>query len=344
MMLRLFLFAISFALLVSSMTAVLDYWQYDDVMQDVATLMADEVTAESLAVRVELSIDNDRPEDARMYLAIADTFGYTLDPGRFLPRIKALETPWHVARRRFADFASGFLEGEAETASGIAGAVTADFTVIGDARDLYEQYDIHQRGGNVNELIVTLAGVGIGLTAATVMTSGSVAPVKGGASALKLASRTGKLTPRLQRILLRQGKDVFDYRAFLLAARSEKSLDNIRQAAVKAYNPRALKALGETTERVNNIRKSSSLADTVDMLRYVETTDDLRRLEKVSLKYGTETKGILRLLGKGVIGTVRVLRNATEILVGLVATLLSVVATVLSMSGFFMQNKQEETF
>ncbi len=41
--------------------------------------------------------------------------------------------------------------------------MTSDFTVVGDARDLWEQYQLYAKGEPVNELIVTLAGVGVGL-------------------------------------------------------------------------------------------------------------------------------------------------------------------------------------
>lgn len=334
-MLRFSLFVASFFLLVTSLVAVLDYWQYEGTMPDVAQLMRQGVTAADLEARIEGSIDGDNPDDARMYLGIAQTFGYALDTARFLPRIEALETPWHVARRRFEQFTDGFIDGDGSTGAGVAGAIAADFTVVGDVRDLYEQYELSEEGKAVNELVVALAGIGVGLTAATVATSGSAAPLKTGSSALKLASRTGRVSPRLQKLLLRQANDVFDYKAFLLAVRGDKSIDNIRQAALSAYQPRALKALGETTSRVNNIRNSTSLVDTVDMLRYVETADDLRRLEKVSSRYGTQTKGILKLLGKGAIGTVRVLRHGAELVVALVATLLSVLATVLATGGLF---------
>ena len=339
-MLRYLIFAVSFALLVTSLSAVFDYWRYEEVMQDVGDLMLHRVSSEQIAGEIEAASAEDRPEDARMYLSIAGSFGYQLDPEPFLPGIEALETPWQVARRRVTRFADGFIDGEADTAAGVAGAMAADFTVIGDARDLYEQYQISRAGGDVNELIVTLAGVGVGLTAVTVASSGSAAPVKAGSSVLKLAARTGRMTARLQRMLLHQGRQVFDYKGFLLATRGEKTLDNLRQAAVKAYNPRAIKALGETTSSVNNIRKSTSLLDAVDMLRYVETADDLRRLERVSSRFGKQTKGILKLLGKTAIGTVRVLRHTTELLIGIIASVFSMLAAILSVGSFFRSGKR----
>lgn len=333
-MFRITLFIIAFAILVASLMAVFKYWDFTEVPVDIAALMTKTVKPADLEAQIEASIQNDNPTDARMYLNLASTFGYPVNTARFLTRIEALETPWQVARRQAEQFANGFIDGTGETGAGVAGAVTADFTVVGDARDLYEQYQNLQAGKEVNELITALAGVGVGLTAITVLSSGSAAPLKTGSSTLKMATRANKLSPKMQAVLIKQATDLFDYKTFLLATRGEKSLDNLRQAAIKAYNPKALDALSETADQVNTIRKSTSLVDTLDILHYADSADDLRRLEKLSVKYGTETKGILKLLGKSAIGTVRLLRHATELIIAALASLVSLLASLISLSAW----------
>lgn len=333
-MLRAVVLIAAFALLVYSLTAVFKYWDFTEAPVDIAALMTKTVKPADLEAQIEASIQSDNPEDARMYLSLAKTFGYSLDAARFIPQIEALETPWQVTRRQAMQFANGFIDGSGETGAGVAGAVTADFTVIGDARDLYEQYQNLQAGKDVNELMTALAGVGVGLTAITILSAGSTAPIKTGSSTLKLATRANKLSPKMQSVLLRQATDLFDYKAFLLATRGEKNLDNLRQAAVKAYNPKALEALSETAEQVNSIRKSTSLVDTLDILCYAESADDLRRLEKLSVKYGSETKGILKFLGKSATGTVRLLRHATELVVAALASLVSLLASLIALSAW----------
>lgn len=332
---RLLVLLISSAMLLFSLVTLLDYWRYDEVMQDIAQLMQRDVSTEQVHTQIEAAIAADSPEDARMYISIAKTFGHQLDPQRYLPRISALETPWQQTKRQVSRFADGFLDGSAESAAGVAGAITADFTVVGDVRDLNEQYERYQQGQDVNELIVTLAGVGVGLTAATVASAGTAAPAKSGVSALKLAGRSGKLTPKLQRLLLRQSKSVFDYQGFMRAVSAERSLVRVQRAAVKAYNPRAVDTLADTARQVNKVRESTSLLDTINLLRYVENADDLRRLQRVSRTYGAQTKGILKLVGKAGIGTVRVLRRTTEFFVSLAATVISLLATLFSVGSLF---------
>lgn len=333
-MFRLLIFLISFATLVFSLSTMLDYWRYDEMAQDVTQLMSSEVTAADIEQQVAESIAQNNPEDARMYLALADAFGYPLQ-NRFEAQIAELESPLNTATRETGRFIDGFIDGDANSGAGVAGAITADFTVVGDVRDLKAQYDLYAQGENVNELIVTLAGIGVGLTAATVVSAGSAAPVKSGTSALKIAGRSGKLTPELQQLLVHQGRSVFDYSGFFRAVRSEQSFDGLRRAAVRAYNPKAMTALTETAQQVNSVRRSTSLLDTINLLRYVESADDLRRLEKISAQYGSLTKGVLKLVGKAAIGTVRVLRHATEFFIGLLASLMSLLSTLFSVGSFF---------
>lgn len=327
------LLGISTLLLITSLKVLLDYWQYDERAVDIAQLMLHQVSPADLRRQIETAIAENRPEDARMYLRLAATFGYALDASAYEPSLQRLESPLNSALRTASEFSSGFLSGDAHSNAAVAGAVVADFTVVGDARDLWEQYQLYSSGKPVNPLIVTLAGVGVGLTAATVMSAGTATPVKSGVSTSKLAARSGRLSPKFQQFLLRQGSEVFDYHAFLLAARSEKSLDGMRAAAVRAYNPAAARAIQQTAEQVNNIRKASSTADVVHLLQYVDDAQELARLEKLTLKYGTQTKGVLKLLGKSALGTVRVLRKSTELLLSMLSALLAFIAFLFSFSG-----------
>lgn len=332
------LLIISVLLLLGSAKALLGYWQYDEVAADVAQMMLHQVSADEIRQQVQDAISNDNPADARMYLRLAKTFGYAIDPAAYEPELQRLESPLNSARRTVNDFAAGFLDGQGESAASVAGAVTSDFTVVGDARDLWEQYQLYSKGEPVNELIVTLAGVGVGLTAASVMSAGAATPAKGGVSTTKLAARAGRLTPRFQKFLLHQGKEVFDYKMFMQTARAEKNLDGIGAAALKAYHPQAARAIKQTAEQVNSIRRTSSIADALHMLKYVDNGEELARLEKLSFKYGSETKGILKVLGKSAIGTVRILRKSTELLVSISATVLSFIAFLVSLGGIQSKN------
>jgi hypothetical protein len=331
---KLLVLFISLLMLAGSIKALLGYWQYDELAPNVAQMLLHQVSADDIRASVREAIASDNPADARMYLRLAQTFGYAIDPAEFEAELKRLESPLNTARRTATEFASGFVDGEASTGVGVAGAMVSDFTVVGDARDLWEQYQHYAKGEPVNELIVTLAGVGVGLTAASVASAGAATPAKAGTSTTKLAARSGRLTENFQKLLLKQGMEVFDYKTFLLAARVEKSLDGVSKAALKAYNPQAIRALKQTAEQVNNIRKASSTADALHLLKYVDNADDLVHLEKLTLQYGEATKGIMKFLGKSAIASVRVLRKSAELFVSILVTLISFTASVMSLAAF----------
>ncbi len=331
---RIPLLLVSLLLLAGGIKSLLSYWQYDEIAPDIAQMMLHQVSADDVRKSVNEAIAADNPGDARMYLSLAKTFGYAIDPAEFEAQLQQLESPLNTARRTVNDFTHGFIAGNAESGAGVAGAITSDFTVVGDVRDLWEQYQLYSKGQPVNELVVTLAGVGVGLTAATVVSAGGTTPVKGGVSTTKMAARAGHLTPNFQKVLLKEGANVFDAKAFLTAARAERSMDGIGKAAVKAYNPQALTALEKTAEQVNNIRKASSTSDALHVLKFVDTGEDLARVEKLTLKYGAETKGILKFLGKSAIASVRVLRKTVELLISGLVSVISFISSLLSLTAF----------
>ncbi len=323
-----FLLFISFSTFVLSLLSVFKHWDYEETFVDIGKQLKMQISDQDIAREIETAILDSDFDDARMYLDIAKAHGYHINYKKYNSLIRQRDTDFNRLKTRVTDFAEGFINGEGSNLSGIAGSVTADFTVVGDVRDLHKEYTKYQQGKPVNELIVALSGVGIGLTAMTVGSLGSTAPAKAGTSMLKLAAKTQRITLRFQKYLLKLGRNIFDWRLFTRIAKSGKGLKNLRRAAKQAYHPEALKPLQEVANHVNTIRKASSVADTVHLLKYVETTDDLRRLEKVSLKYGTKTKGLFKLLGKSALGSIRVLRKTGALLLSLLGSFVSFLFTL----------------
>lgn len=314
---------VSFSTLVLSLFSVLKHWDYQETFVDVGKQLKLHVSDKDISKEIEAAIVNSEFDDARMYLEIAKSNSYTVDYQKYYSILKTRDTDFNRLKTQVTDFADGFISGESSNMYGIAGSISADFTVVGDVRDLHNEYTKYEQGKPVNELIIALSGAGIGLTALTVGTLGSAAPAKAGTSVMKLAAKTQKITLRFQMYLIKLGRNIFDWPVFARVAKQGKGLKNLRRAARQAYHPEAIKPLQDVAKSVNTIRKSSSVADTVHLLKYVETTSDLRRLEKVSLKHGTKTKGLFKLLGRGALGTVRVLRKTSELLLSFLASLIS---------------------
>ncbi len=330
MFLKRFFLVLSIGTLLASLYSVSKYWDYQQVLVDIGKELHRHISASDIDKEIRGAITREAFDDARMYLAIAKNNHYLIDTGRYAEIIKQKDTPLTRLTRDAGEFATGFVSGKSSSVAGIAGAVGADFTVIGDVRDLYREYNHMQQGKDVNELIVILSGVGVGFTALTIGSLGSAAPAKSGVSLIKLAAKTRRLSSRFQKHLLKQGKKVFDWRLFSRLLKEGKqprsftqSLKQIPRAAKQAYHPNAVEPLKMIAKQINNVRKATSVSDALHLLKYVETTDDLRHLEKISLKYGTQTKGIMKLLGKGALRTVRVLRKTAELLWSLISSVLS---------------------
>ena len=312
-----------------SVYQISEYWNYQETLVDITKQLRLNVTATQIQAEIETAIKQQNYDDAKMYLSIAESNNYAIDANYYQQLITQQDTNFKRIIKQSSNFVNGFIKGESATMAGIAGAVSADFTVVGDARDLKKQYDIYQQGKDVNELIIILSGVGIGLTAATVVSLGVATPAKTGTSLVKLAVKTQRLTRGFQKQLIKQGRKVFDWSAFTRLVKQDKSITSIRRSARKAYHPDAIQPLKKMATQVNGIRKSSSAADTLHMLKYVENSNDLRHLEKITLKHGASTKGLLKLVGKGALRTVRVLRKSLALLLSIIGSVISAVFSLI---------------
>lgn len=327
-MIRTFMLLLSLTSFAYSLLLLSDYWEYEEMPGNVEQMFKQKVKLEQLEAEIEKQIKEDNLDEARSTVQLAQHFSYNIDYAHYRNKIDQLDTFQHRAEKGVTDFFGGFTSGKGNSSAGVAGALTSDFTVIGDARDLHEQYQNHENGKPVNELIVALSGVGIGLTAATFGSGGMVAPVKAGASVLKLAGKTGRLTRRFSQEILQKAQKAFDWNAFVRLSKSDSSIRGVKLAASKAFNPRAMKSLTDLTDQANNIRKATSTIDTIYLFKYVESADDLRRVEKIALKQGKYTKGIMKFLGKGALRGAKILKKTFGLMMSALSLLLSGMLTL----------------
>jgi len=314
-----------------SVYQVTQHWDYRETLADLDKIINKTIKKEDIVKEINSSIKNNEFDDARMYIAIARSSNiFKNQSNKDLVNLKKLEleieqkdTTFRQIITQTSNFSSGFFRGQSSNAAGIAGSVAADFTVIGDARDLTREYVKYQKGESVSELIVLLSGAGVGLTALTLGTSGGAAPVKAGTSVIKVAVKTQRITRSFQKYLLNLGRQIFDWPLFTRTLKNNKNIPNIRRAVNLAYHPDAIQPLKKIAKQVNTIRQSTSTTDTVHLLKYIDSPRELIQLEKISLKYGSKTKGMMKLIGKSALRTVRILQKTTKLLLGLFSSLLS---------------------
>lgn len=329
--LRLIFLLISLSGLGFSLVQLSKHWNYEEKAQDINKLMQDSVSSEKMDDAIRTAITEYRLDDARMYLQLARLYHYPIDIADYEQQIAELDTLQYRVSNNVKNFTKGFIHGKGDDSASIAGSITSDFTVVGDVRDLHEQYNRQQEGKEVNTLIVSLAGAGIGLTVITIGTAGTAAGAKGGASLLKFAAKTNNLTKGFSKQLAEQGRKVFEWNKFSNAMKTGNSLTDVRRAAKASFHPKALEPLKASAKRMDSIRKTTNTRDALHMMRYVDNTNDLRRLEKFTSKHGSLTKGYLTLLGKGILRTTRVIKKTTAFLLSVLGSIFSGLFSLLFM-------------
>lgn len=196
----------------------------------------------------------------------------------------------------------GAVFGEGDTAAGFAAAVATDLMVVGDLRDLVRQGMAYP---DYDPVVVALAAVGVGLTAATVTSAGSATPVKLGASVLKLARRSGRLSARLGDELFRLARRAVDADALQAVLRAGRRLDwaEARRAAGRVLRRDAGDELLRTGEALGGMAAARGPRAALDTLAVADGTAEVARLARVAEKSGSGFRGALRLaprLAKGV--------------------------------------------
>ncbi|GLK77087.1 hypothetical protein GCM10008171_23410 [Methylopila jiangsuensis] len=287
----------------------------------VARTFADVAPAETLETRARAALDHEDVALARGYADLAADLNRPLEAGT-LERLAAMEAPGATAWRAMRGAAWGFATGETEGGAALAGAVAADFTVVGDVRDLVSEGGKIARGEEHSDLMLGLAAAGIAATAATVATAGVAAPAKFGVSVLKAAGRAGTLTAEFAADLGRRAlKPVGGAPA---AGRAAKSID--------------LAAMGKVGRELRAASATVGAGETVRLMKFVKSGDDLAELAPFTARFGTRSRAVAELTGRASLRAFRTtIRLAERLLAHLWAVLLwfgGLVCGALSHAGF----------
>lgn len=221
-------------------------------------------------------------------------------------------------------------EAQCRFADGMLCAIGVELTPIGDARVLIEEGQHYVLGVEVDGVSVTLATVGLGATLAILATGGSSLTVKGGAGLLKIARRAGRLTVGMKVLLVRIGRNIVKWDK--LPSSPRRMLDPAAYRA--AINMPVARVATSLAGDLNKTRTAMPLAHSLNMLRYMDTAGDARRIGMVSTLAGAKTIAITRRLGKA-----RVLRmtarfsRAGRTLIGLSGVLIAQVLALASAIG-----------
>lgn len=262
-------------------------------------------------------------ELAQSFLELAAEQRITVDPGlqaRVRDRIVAESSAAGQAGR----FARGFVTGEPQDLTELAGTLTGDLFVFGDIRDVLREAGRAVRGEQVDELILGLACIGLAVTGGTYATLGAAAPARIGLSVAKAAGRAGRMSARMTEALVRPLRAAVDGEA-LKAALGPRSL---LQPAVAVRGVRAAVKLDKVHDLiriagdVGKIQGKAGTRAALDGLRLAEGPKDVERLARLAAVKGGKTRAVVKLLGRGAIALTLGLFNLASWIFWAVFTLL----------------------
>ncbi|NKN38134.1 hypothetical protein HFC70_17410, partial [Agrobacterium sp. a22-2] len=234
---------------------------------------------------------------------LATRYGHDLPPDLRERAVPGFATRAFVSSSRAA---RGFVFGSFDSGEEIAGSVASDLVGVGDLRDFSVQGVAYMAGRDYDPLLLGLSAAGLGLTAATYGSAGAGALPDAGLSLLKNAYRARKLSRPLTTYLTKTATRVVDMKVLrreLTAVADEgvTGLGKVRNAAAKSLDKTAARTLLDDAEVLGDIGKRGGARASVAALSIADGPKDLRKLQRVTRHFGSESSTVLKFLGKTVL-------------------------------------------
>lgn len=240
--------------------------------------------------------------------------------------VKAENSTAHFAKR----FATGLVTGNADDVASLSGTVAGDLFVFGDIRDVVREGKHLAMGEDTDRLVLSLAAVGLVVTAATYVSVGGAAPVRAGLTLVKDARKLGRLGGGLAAWAGRSAREVVDAPMLRNAVASGSVLRpgqtvSAIKAAFRAEKAGALVRLGKDVGRVAG---KTGTRGAMDTLRIAEGPKDVARAVRLAEAQGGKTRAIIKLLGRGALLLVGGAFDLAMWLFGAVVTLFGLLSSI----------------
>jgi len=262
----------------------------DEARRALDRAVARQASADWLVAEIEAALAADDPLDIALLVEIADTRGIVLPPGTDRAAREALgEGRGALATAGDCALCAWDITACTTLAQLGACAVPVELTPLGDINALRRNGLAWLTGEEIDELEIGLAALGLAASGAILVSGGASATVKAGATLTRTARRIGALSPRMTAALTDAARGLVRWDrvpAVLRGAPADEVLDAARVARLSAI-------AGD----VGRITRATSPSETLAILRFADTPDDLARIARLSETAGGETRAALRVLG-----------------------------------------------
>ena len=290
--------------------------------------MAVRVTADWLVPRLIGAVVAEKPDDIRLYLDLAAEHAIPL-PRDLTERANTVLAAREGALAVAADCAvCAYDITECESLALIgACAIPVEMTPVGDLNALRRAGVAWASGEDVDGLDAGLALVGLAASGAILVSGGTSASAKVGATLLRLARRMGALGPRLAGTLTDAVIALVRWERLPAVLTREVPVE----AAVDAARWSRLTAMAENA---GTLQRNTSAGEALVLLRGVDSAEDLARLARVAEAAGPETRKVMAVLGSDAFRLLSRVSRLSVAAIGLVTLAFSQLgALVLSLLG-----------
>jgi hypothetical protein len=203
----------------------------------------------------------------------------------------------HFAKR----FATGLVTGNADDVASLSGTVAGDIFVFGDIRDVVREGKHLAMGEDTDRLVLGLATAGLVVTAATYISIGGVAPVRAGLTLVKDARKVGRLGEGLTEWAGRSARGMIDAPMLQNAVASGSVMrpGQTMTAIRAAFHAEKAGGLVRLAKDVGRVSEKAGTRGALDTLRIAEGPKDVARAAQLAESRGSQTRAILKVLGRG---------------------------------------------
>jgi hypothetical protein len=272
--------------------------------QDEPAALADHAIARSFTAataerEINAALTSNDADLAKSFLDLARDHNLKVDPA-LSQKVELAVAEAASTSRSLESFARGFITGEPEDLSGLAGTAVGDLFVFGDIRDAVREGGRLATGEEANELILGLACVGLAVTAGTYATVGLAAPARAGLTLVKAAGKTGRIGGRMMGWISQSVREIVDWSALSRAARGSFTEPVLAaRAAREAVKVEKAHDLMRLAGDVGRVQARAGTQAALDGLRLAEGPRDMSRIARLAATKGGKTRAILKLAGRG---------------------------------------------
>ena len=205
-----------------------------------------------------------------------------------------------------------------------------ELTPIGDAKAITRALADHLAGREIDKIDLSLGVVGLASTAAVLVSGGSSVTVKAGATALRVARKTGAVSVGLMDEIATLATGA------LRLSRARDVASGAAHPATLIDSARATK-LTDAATNMGRLTTAMPVGDAFAVLRYADTTGELSALTRVAESLGSETRGTLAVLGKSRV--LRLTHRLAELTLLAIALLAALAGQVLALLFWLIRRR-----